>query len=288
MPIYRKRRARKRPVRKRRFVRKKRMVRKLKSMNNQINIKQRSTDAITVTTPQLERTAPVTMETFSLNSVPRKADFKAMFDKFKINGVRINFQIEGDTSTWNTQGLTMVYRIDKDGRSIWDKASVGTMLGSNNTRVINFSQNRTSASIFLKPKTVSPVYTGNAASPGWKENKAQWLDTNSPSILHYGLEYGWMNSTSTLNIPVKVQITYTYYLSFKGIITTYEPPAAAIVREQYLPATEDLSGNPLQSSNNSEQIAALQQQIDQLLHAHDSDNDHDPSGNVSHPDAAYY
>lgn len=291
MPRFaRKRPARPRPARKRRYVKKSKYVRKLKGTNNQINIKQRNTSGVVVTTPDLERTRPATMETFTLTAVPRYKEFKNMFDKYMINGVKINFQLQGDTSdVLEKQGLTMVYRIDKDGRSIWDKASVGTMLGSNNTRTVNFNQNKTQHSIFLKPKSISTVYTGDPTNPGWKENKKQWLDTNSPTILHYGLEYGWMNATSTVDDPVEIQITYTYYLSFKGIITPFEPPATAIVRNQYLPATEDLSGNtPPSTTDNSAQIALLQQQIDQLMHAHDSDEDHDPSGNVSHPDAAYY
>lgn len=241
---------RRRPARKRRYVKKSKYVRKLKGTNTQINIKQRNVTAIAVTTPDLERTRPVTMETFSLTGVPRYMDFKNMFDKYMINGVKVNMQIMGDTSSSLKDGLSLVYRIDKDGRSIWDKASVGTMLGSSSARTVNFNQNKTQHSIFLRPKTVSPVYTGVASGaiptpnpPGWKENPKQWLDTNSPTILHYGLEYGFMNATSNVDTAVEIQITYTYYLSFKSIVTPFEPPPVAVIRDQYLPATRDVSGN---------------------------------------------
>jgi len=286
---YRKRRPyRKRPYRKRYAKGKRKLVRKLKSSNNQINIKQTVRDLVTLETPQMDIDRPCNDEQFMLNAVPRHAEFKSMFDKYKINGVKLIFTLQGDTShILQTNGLSMVYRVDTDGHSVVDTASVNTMLQSGNCKVVNFNQNRTSCSIFLKPRTLSPLYCGAGSPFGYNGgNNNIWLDTNATNILHYGLQWGFMNPSNTLGEAVTIQVTKIFYLSFKGIIATAGAATTLTdttnIRVDPVPVP-DPSGN-----TNQAQIDALQAQIDQLMDAHDSDNDHDPSGNVSHPDAAYY
>ena len=278
---YRRRFARKRPVRpRRRFVKKRKYVKKLKQQNNQVNIKQTVRDVLTLETPQLDIDRPCYDKQFTMNQIPRHPEFTAMFDKYKINGVKLTFSLEGDTSDiLETNGLSMVWRYDTDGHSIQDSASVNTMLQSGNCKVVTFSQNKTRHSIFLKPKTLTPIFCGSATAFGYNAgNKKMWLDTNSPNILHYGLEYGFMNPSNTLGQSVTLQIIYTYYISLKGIIATEGKATTQVVEVSEtvdpIPVGTDASG--------------IEQQVAQLMDAHDSDNDHDPSGNVSHPSAAYY
>ena len=156
-------------------------------------------------------------------------------------------------------------------------------MSSGNCKVVNLNANRLSHSIFLKPKFLTPIYRGAAATFGYNTGSRGWLDTNSPDILHYGLEYGWTNFSQTLPSDAEtlnVSIQLTYYVSLKGIIATSAPGATV--------QTVNLSVDPVTGNPNQAQIDALQAQIAELQDAHDSDNDHDPSGNVSHPDAAYY
>jgi hypothetical protein len=281
MPYRRRRFARKRPVRRRRYVKKRKYVRKLKQQNNQINIKQTVRDLVTLETPQLDVDRPCYDEQFMLNQVPRHEEFKAMFDKYKINGVKLTFSLEGDTSDiLETNGLSMVFRYDTDGHSVADSATVNTMLQAGNCKVVNFNQNKTRHSIFLKPNPLSPLYCGAATPFGYNAGarRGMWLDTNAENILHYGLEYGFMNPSNTMGQAVTLQIIKTYYLSFKGVIATTGASTT-------LTDTTNITVDPIPVTTDS---SGISQQVAELMAAHDSDNDHDPSGNVSHPAAAYY
>lgn len=280
MPRFRRMRPRRPPAGKK-YVKKRKYVRKLKQQNNQINIKQTVRSLVTLESPQLAVDRPCNDEQFTLNQVPRKDEFKAMFDKYKINGVKLTFTLCGDTSDiLEKDGLSMVYRYDTDGHSVVDSATTNTMLQAGNCKVITFSQNKTRHSIFVKPNPLQPLYCGAATPFGYNAGarRGMWLDTNATNILHYGLEYGFMNPTNDLTEPVTLQIIKTYYLSFKGVIATAgaSTTEAEITNEHVdpIPVSTDASG--------------ITQQVAELMDAHDSDNDHDPSGNVSHPSAAYY
>ena len=119
---YRRRYARKRPAyrKKKRFVRKKRMVRKLKKTNQQLNIKQHIPGSHVITPPQLVPTTPATKLQFCLSNLPRANDFKAMFDKYKINGVALKFTLEDSLRAGTGANLKLVYRRDTDGNSVTD------------------------------------------------------------------------------------------------------------------------------------------------------------------------
>lgn len=292
MPFRKTYRRKRRPMRRPRKTFRKRsvMTRKLRQTNNQINIKQTATDSQSITAPNLVSTATSSQMQFALNRVPRYTQLKQLFDRYKINGINVKFTLNEALNNGSQNNLSLVYRRDYDGHSVTDTSTTATLLASNNTTKITFGPNRNSHSVFLKPRWLTPVYTGAAQPFGFNSGSRGWLDTNSPNILHYGLEWGWYNSTSTLSsTPLNIQITVTYYLSLKGIIATVAPTALLnhIDNNESVEQTAP-SGNSTEIAAIEAQITALQQQQADLVDAHDSDDDHPTTGDISHPDAAYY
>ena len=287
---YRKRmpyKRRRRTYRKRRYRSKKKLVRKLKRSNNQLNIKQRVLTSQAITAPLLVPSVKCSSMQFALGRLARFRDFRQMFDKYKINGVAVRFTLEDSLRAPTGGNLKLVYRIDPDGSSVTDTTSVETMMACGNCKIVNLNANRLSHSVFLKPRYLTPIYTGAAAPFGYNAGNRGWLDTNSPDILHYGLEWGWTNFSQDLPngaVQVNCQITVVYYISLKGIIAT-SPPDFTDVDDH---VAVQLQVDPVSGNPNQAQIDALQAQINDLMLAHDSDNDHDSVGNVSHPNAAYY
>jgi len=287
MPYRRRPFKRRRRTYRKRFVRKKKLVRKLKRSNNQLNIKQRILDNQVITVPMLDPNTKCSSMQFALGRLDRFREFRQMFDKFKINGVAVRFTLEDSLRAPTGGNLKLVYRIDPDGSSVTDTTSVATMMACGNCKVVNLNANKLSHSVFLKPRFLSPIYTGAAAPFGYNAGNRGWLDTNSPDVLHYGLEWGWTNFSKDLPngaVGVNCEISLIYYISLKGVIAIAPPNLEGIDSHVAVQVQVDpITGNPNQS-----QIDALQAQIDDLMLAHDSDEDHDPVGNVSHPDAAYY
>lgn len=152
--------------------------------------------------------------TFELNRLTNYTEFTALYDQYKITGVKVYFDYSTDTAPVSDPHVAIP--------KIWavrdyDDATTPTiddMTQSTRVKVIRPFPNKT-YSMFLRPAVLNQVYksvvsTGNV--PKW----GQWIDCNDSSVPHYGLKLVAQGVPST-NFGA-VSLRCKYYVTFKGVV----------------------------------------------------------------------
>ncbi len=153
----------------------------------------------------------------SLNDLAQVASFQAIFDQYKFEEVEIRLvpltPFPGLTQTSNDIPGLSQFVLDFDD---------GSVLGSENA-AMEYDTCQTAASfeeVHIKYRpAVAPAYFTSGAFSGYgvAPSDGVWLDSASPSILHYGVK-GWignLNTGSTSQHGWSVRAQYT--VSFRNV-----------------------------------------------------------------------
>lgn len=150
---------------------------------------------------------------FQLDQAIDYTDFTALFDRYKIVGVKLKvmYQCNSAMSAYPGALPIMTYAFDcDDNTSPANKNAVATKLYAK-TRVLNANRPFT---IFFKPRITKQVYHGGITS-GYTSEKSTWIDCSNPDVAHYGMKI-WINNWLTdTDVANKLTITPTYYISLK-------------------------------------------------------------------------
>lgn len=146
---------------------------------------------------------------FQLSSLPNYTEFTALFDMYKITGVKVTYMPRANSAEAGTnQGLVKFFSvIDYDDTTA--PTAINDLLQYESLKVSNSSRDHTR---FLKPKIARAIYqsgvsTAYGASTGW-------IDCDNASVPHYGLKYALQQLPSgNQSFDVKI----TYYLAFKNV-----------------------------------------------------------------------
>jgi hypothetical protein len=148
---------------------------------------------------------------FRLSDLPFQTDFGALFDQYKLTGVKLMFipRATDNTSLSSNAGNLMWFE-DKD-----DSSSAGLTVETFYQKMslkLRQAANRP-FTIFIRPKcaiTGTQSVSGNQIA----QLPNTWLDMASPDALHYGIKWAWVNTnvgTTTIDIYA------TYYLQMRGV-----------------------------------------------------------------------
>lgn len=145
-----------------------------------------------------------------LNSVQAYTDFVAMFDRYKISGIKVRFIPLTTQSTVGSSVPYLVYSIDLDD------ASTPSSYGEINQKY-NVHKKRLDkpCSIYIKPRIAQSIYSGLTSGYAIAP-KNTYIDCNDTGVPHYGLKFWFrdvaLGATTTDTV---VRIETTYYLSMK-------------------------------------------------------------------------
>lgn len=160
----------------------------------------------------------------SFVQLPNAAEYKALFDTYKINGIKFTFRpnIDGvnpsDVAGATGGGMGNVhYIIDQDNSysplGAWSSATVNSFLELGNVKTRSMNK---PFSIYYKPKISNDV-TGSLTNG--QPMRPVFLRTDSDSVPHNGVHILLQPSNSFAASPtfrVTFDIFATFYMQFKG------------------------------------------------------------------------
>lgn len=164
---------------------------------------------------------------FSLDQLPDYTEFTALFDRYKIAGVKVVFRSFNISSLSDVQGQAngqlggvIHYITDYDDAAVPTASDVGV-------QALREHENYRTASIFnsrglflkryVRPRIALAAYAG--AFTSYANVKPMWIDAASPSVQHYGLKFivellaSQANFTQNFNFTVEC----TYYVMCKDV-----------------------------------------------------------------------
>lgn len=131
---------------------------------------------------------------FQLDDIPNYTEFAALYDQYKITGIKLMFIPDQTVSDSTGSVLTtanFIHVVDFDDETV--PTSTNQLFEYQNVKINNF--NRTVIRYF-KPSMATGIYNGSAIVTGGNR-KAGWIDTSVVTIPHYGFKYAMTASTAS-------------------------------------------------------------------------------------------
>lgn len=155
---------------------------------------------------------------FNLTDLPNYTEFTAMWDFFKITGVKLEYRLVADHATtdatltgWHP---TLVTAPDYSNSTIWSLMSQA--MEYPRSRIMTFGHDGsepTKFTQFIRPSVLNVLArtpTTDALGPRW----GQWINTDYANMEHYGI----MGAYERLPTGMVLEINCTYYMKFKKMI----------------------------------------------------------------------
>lgn len=152
-----------------------------------------------------------------LNCLENASDFTALFDRYKLNGVKVTFlnQISEATAGGAQVLPLLTYAVDYDDLS---PPTESQMRQKQNVKRKVLTANRP-VSIYFKPKRVMPAAdpsSGTGLTNSVVTN-AGWTNCDYPQVTHGGLKFYLSNlyggATATTTVQAQIDVVVQYYFS---------------------------------------------------------------------------
>lgn len=162
---------------------------------------------------------------YSLSNLPNLSEYQALFDLYKINGIKLTFRpnIDGvnpsDVAAATGGGMGSVhYIIDPQNTftptGTWNQTTVNQFMELGNVKTRNMAK---PFSIYWKPRIFDQLAGGGSTS---RAMSPRFLRLDSPGVTHTGVHVLLHPSNSFATTPtfrVTFDIFATFYLQFKGM-----------------------------------------------------------------------
>jgi hypothetical protein len=157
----------------------------------------------------------------SLSDVRNPSELTALYDQYKITGVKIRFKLTSDPN-----GIHRTNTVMANSANIYPKLLVVRDYDDNATETPNEMRERNNTKmyvlrpnsfidIFIRPAVRNQLYLDGvttASSPLW----GQWLDCSSTQVPHYGIKYSLDYEGFNISQQFDLSIEKCYYISFKN------------------------------------------------------------------------
>lgn len=128
----------------------------------------------------------------SLNQLLNYTEFTTLFDKYKVNWVRMRIYSGGNVASINGKGLlpSLVWSIDEDD-AVLTGLTVDQIREKMGSKERQFPQDGRPISIFWKPKVaVAAAFGGSSTSvSGLEVKKAGYVNATYAGLPHYGVKF---------------------------------------------------------------------------------------------------
>lgn len=153
---------------------------------------------------------------FKLNNCLQSGDFTALYDRYKINAIKVKIIPLSNHASVNGQGLipTMVYHTDYDDAvTPTSDSDVRVKAGAKEVRLDK------PVSIFIRPKIADAILGASAGTAFSIPRKAPYINMSYPDVPHYGLKMYFrdvnLSSSTGSSINTCFRFETTYYISCK-------------------------------------------------------------------------
>lgn len=153
--------------------------------------------------------------TFSLLALPNPTEFTSLFDQYRIDHVDCSFIYSANEAlqaTGNTPLANLVTVFDHDDASAPTSL---LQLQQDPSCMINRLDRPFTRRVY--PRIAMAAYSGTFT--GYTNVRAQWIDSGSSTVQHYGLKYGINTSTfgSGSILCGNITISMKYYLQMRDV-----------------------------------------------------------------------
>lgn len=203
----------------RRYRRKMRIKRLPNTSTGYFSVKQKEITTLTIPNGPMP-TGFVQQIDFSLTNMANIAEYRRLFDQYRLCAVKYTLLPTTNTNDQTNQGMTFCSSIDLDGGVapttfplLLERANSKTSPWSTAGGMTPYKK------IYLKPRWANQLVadpTTGATATGLG-NRKQWLDLANPDVVHHGLHLGWFNGAATLNAPQIVNVVISYYVQFRKV-----------------------------------------------------------------------
>lgn len=152
---------------------------------------------------------------FSLSDLPSSSDFTSLFDQYRIAQVTLKFVPTAQNfgqSTTATDFPTVLTVIDLD-----DSVAAANPDGLRQYGTCLSVGNGTYFERVLTPRFAVAAYSGAFTSYA-QSNPHQWIDCNSPGVIHYGVKWATTPITTTSGSYVLYNVEATYVIQCRSTI----------------------------------------------------------------------
>lgn len=152
---------------------------------------------------------------FKLNQLPSYSEFTALFDEYRINGIRFEIVplFTSDDLNPASTFLTLPNMhtvIDYDDSTT--PADLNEMLQYPNRRMTRGNVKHVR---YWKPKIASTVWNAGVAS-GYGATR-MWIDCSNPGVSHYGLKWATDGNFGTGSQSITYKTYITMYIACRGV-----------------------------------------------------------------------
>lgn len=153
---------------------------------------------------------------FKLSSVEDSGDFTALFDRYKLLGVKLRFAYQANIanadSTTGSNSLPLInYSFDGDDSAVPTALTQVQRKQYCHQKICNGNYQ---FSVYIKPRMLNQVYQ-SAIATAYSSVKPAWIDATYPDVPHYGLKI-WLNNWTPGATKInQLTIQPEYYLALK-------------------------------------------------------------------------
>lgn len=155
---------------------------------------------------------------FRLDQLSGYSELTALFDQYKINGVKANIAQFYNTSSVTSVGLPWLETFNDHDNSIPEL--LGQVRQRMYTKSTYYSATKQVAALYCKPKPSQAVYSNITSGivPGASGRVNPWLDCSFPNVEHYSIKgiihNMWLGNTGTNRFNIDVEMN----VFLKGVI----------------------------------------------------------------------
>ena len=176
---------------------------------------------------------------YSLNQCAQQSQLCGLFDRYKINGVKVKIIPEFNISAQNGTGNLPVIKVIND----FDDYNTSTATLAVWARRGKEYRLDKPITLYVKPKMAGYAYRPGALS-GYTAVKCPYINCTYPDVPLFGTKFAvkdWYSATGT---NVNIRFEFTYYVTFKeqlnlGLADTLEVPAETV------PVIDEKEGEPV-------------------------------------------
>jgi len=229
--VYRKRNVRTRRVRRRRVVRRRRMpmARRTRTVRSSPTLIARSLEKNPFPIPYDDGSF-VSQSTygsfsFSLADVPNYQEFLALFQSYRLCGIKVSFFLDTGTSLSPKIHMPILHTaIDYNTTLFGTAFTLNGLYQMSTYKRSFFTSSRQMHSRYLKPRVQSMIYESTTSTGYTTSRRSAYITMNDNTVPHYGLIWyvEHPNSYQTGEIansaqPMYMRVYVKYYFAFKGI-----------------------------------------------------------------------
>lgn len=153
---------------------------------------------------------------FKLSNVLQSSDLTALYDRYKITGIKVKIIPLSNVANTNGQGVlpSMVYHVDyDDAQTPTADSDVRVKAGAKEVRL---DRPRT---IFIKPKIADAILGASAGTAYSVPKAAPYINMSYPDVPHYGLKMYFrdvnLSSSTGTSTNTCIRFETTYYIACK-------------------------------------------------------------------------